>query len=62
MTHFSQWTQNNHKEIVSRSSQTNTHDIFMVTNKVGIEIEPTKITKLHTHKPAQLAGRTQAED
>jgi hypothetical protein len=46
----------------SRSSQTNTHYISMLTNKAVIEIEPTKITKLHTHKPAQLARRTQAED
>jgi hypothetical protein len=34
----------------------------MLTNKAGIEIEPTKITKLRTHKQAQLAGRAQAED
>jgi hypothetical protein len=51
-----------HKQIVSRSSQTNTHDISMLTNKAGIEIEPTKITKLRTHKLAQLAGRTQVEE
>jgi hypothetical protein len=56
MTHYYQWTQNNHKQIVSRSSETNTHDISLLTNKVGLEIEPTKITKLNTHKPAQLAG------
>jgi hypothetical protein len=62
MTHYYQWTQNNHKQIVSGRSQTNTHDISMLKNKVGLEIEPTKITKLSTHKPAQLAGRTQAED
>jgi hypothetical protein len=34
----------------------------MLTNKAGIEIEPTEITKLRTHKLAQPAGRTQAED
>jgi hypothetical protein len=34
----------------------------MLTNKAGIETEPTKITKLHTHKPAQLARRTQPKD
>jgi hypothetical protein len=34
----------------------------MLTNKAGIKIEPTKILKLRTDKPAQLAGRTQAED
>jgi hypothetical protein len=26
------------------------------------KIEPTKITKLRTHKPAQLTGREQPED
>jgi hypothetical protein len=56
MTHYE------HKQIVSRSSQTNTHGISLLTNKAGIEIEPTKITKLRTHKPAQVYGRTQAED
>jgi hypothetical protein len=34
----------------------------MLTNKAVLEIEPTKITKLSTHKLAQLAGRTQEED
>jgi hypothetical protein len=48
--------------MVSRSSQTNTHDICLVANKDGHEIKPTKITKLCTHKPTQLAGRTEAED
>jgi hypothetical protein len=62
MTQYYQWTQNNHKHIVIRSSQTNTHDISLLTNKAGLEMEPTKITKLSTHKPAQLVGRTQAED
>jgi hypothetical protein len=62
MTHYYQWAQNNHKQIVSRSSQTNTHDIALLTNKAGLEIEPTKMTKLSTYKPAQLAGRTQAKD
>jgi hypothetical protein len=62
MTHYYQCTQNNHKQIVSRSSQTNTHGISLLTNKAGLEIEPIKITKLSTHKLAQLAGRTQAED
>jgi hypothetical protein len=62
MTHYYQWTQNSQKQTVSRSSQTDTHDISMLTNKAGIEIEPTKIRKPHTHKPAQLAGRTQVED
>jgi hypothetical protein len=38
------------------------NDISMLTYKADIEIEPTKITKLHTHKPAQLVGRTQAKD
>jgi hypothetical protein len=62
MTYYYQWTQNNHKQIFSRSSQTNTHDISLLTNKAGLEIESTKITKLSTYKPAQLAGRTQVED
>jgi hypothetical protein len=62
MTYYYQWTQNNHKQIVSRSSQTNTHDISLLTNKASLEIESTKITKLSTYKPAQLAGRTQVED
>jgi hypothetical protein len=44
------------------SSQTNTHDISLLTNKAGLEMELIKITKLSTHKPAQLVGRTQAED
>jgi hypothetical protein len=34
----------------------------MLTNKAGVEIESTKITKLRTHKPAQLARRTLAKD
>jgi hypothetical protein len=49
-------------QIVSKSSQTNIDDISLLTNKAGLEIGPTKITKLSTHKPSQLAGRTQAED
>jgi hypothetical protein len=48
MTHYYHWAQNNHKQIVSSSSQTNTHDIFMLTNKAGLEIKPTKIAKLST--------------
>jgi hypothetical protein len=62
MTHYYQWTQNNHKQIVSRSSQTNTHDISLLTNKASLETEPSRMTKLSTQKPTQLAGKTQAED